>query len=122
MLKVIIDRTKWLRGEGNDKSRLLRPSDGKMCCIGFACLAAGIPKSAIEDRAEVGLLFGNPSMPIPESLKLLYSRRPSGLGEESGVCHNLYEVNDLKDYNDESREADIVNMGKDAGIAFSFIN
>lgn len=34
-------RDKWLRGEGAQKSYLLRRSDGKMCCMGFYALACG---------------------------------------------------------------------------------
>lgn len=35
MKKVVVDRSKWLRGEGALNSFLLRESDGKMCCLGF---------------------------------------------------------------------------------------
>jgi len=52
-MKLEIDRTKWLRGEGSDASRLLRPSDGKMCCLGFACLAAGYAPVNIENKSTV---------------------------------------------------------------------
>ena len=44
-MKVIVDRSRWLRGEGSMVSALQRITDGKRCCIGFACLTAG----AIED-------------------------------------------------------------------------
>ena len=39
--KLIIDRSKWLRGEGPSRSYLLRAEDGKMCCLGFECLLRG---------------------------------------------------------------------------------
>lgn len=38
MDKLIIDRSRWLRGEGCDASYLLRPADNKMCCLGFDML------------------------------------------------------------------------------------
>lgn len=48
---VVINRKTWLRGEGTSPSRLLRSSDGKMCCVGFICLAEGVPEEAIKDKA-----------------------------------------------------------------------
>ncbi len=55
LTKVIVDRKKWYRGKGGDHSKLLIVADdfvadtdvGKMCCLGFAALALGIPKSLI---------------------------------------------------------------------------
>ena len=38
MKKLVIDRQRWLRGEGVDESYLLRKHDCKMCCLGFYCL------------------------------------------------------------------------------------
>lgn len=51
LLKFTVDRKRWLRGEGEPRSRLLRSSDGKMCCLGFACLAAGHTEDEIRDVA-----------------------------------------------------------------------
>ena len=42
LIPLKIDRRTWLRGEGASQSFLLREADGKMCCLGFACLAAGL--------------------------------------------------------------------------------
>lgn len=39
---LTIDRAAWLRGEGGILSFLLRPSDGKMCCLGFYAEACGM--------------------------------------------------------------------------------
>lgn len=41
-MKVIIDRTKWYRGQGSIGSSLLRPTDQKMCCVGFFGKACNI--------------------------------------------------------------------------------
>ena len=46
-MKLIIDRAKWLRGEGADKSYLVRDSDQKMCCLGFYGCSLGIDPSAM---------------------------------------------------------------------------
>ncbi len=40
-----IDRATWLHGEGSLGSYLLRPSDGKMCCLGFLAKASGVSQT-----------------------------------------------------------------------------
>lgn len=40
-IKLTIPRSQWLRGEGGSSSWLLRPSDGKLCCLGHALRACG---------------------------------------------------------------------------------
>lgn len=46
-MKLTIKRSQWLRGEGPEASRLLRPNDGMMCCLGFYCLSRGYSPSEI---------------------------------------------------------------------------
>jgi hypothetical protein len=41
--KLKISRSIWLRGEGANKSFLLRSSDGKKCCLGIYLSALGVP-------------------------------------------------------------------------------
>ena len=45
--KFVVDRSKWLRGEGFQDSFLLRPADDKQCCIGFLAGACGFTKEHI---------------------------------------------------------------------------
>ena len=49
-MKLVIDESKWLRGEGHEHSRLLREKDGKMCCLGFLALACGFSEKEIKGR------------------------------------------------------------------------
>lgn len=51
VLKFTVDRKRWLRGEGERNSLLLRAADDKMCCLGFACLAAGHTEGEIRGVA-----------------------------------------------------------------------
>src|SRR5258705_13829674 len=46
---LVIDRRKWLRGGDLDglTSVLLRPSDGKMCCMGIYGRALGVPRKKL---------------------------------------------------------------------------
>ncbi len=39
MTELVIDRAKWLRGSGDS---VMRDHDGRMCCLGFDAVAAGV--------------------------------------------------------------------------------
>src|SRR5207245_382390 len=49
-LTLVIDRARWLRGEGIDSSALLRPSDKRMCRLGFLGESCGIPRERLENE------------------------------------------------------------------------
>lgn len=97
--RVVVDRSKWLRGEGSYKSRLLRPADGRMCCMGSAALAKGLSKDEIRDVQSVEKwpgLFPNH-----------YAR--------------LYTLNDsIFDFG--HREEDIQAAGQEVGLDFVFVD
>jgi hypothetical protein len=54
-MELVIDRKIWLRGEGTSKSYLQRLSDGKRCCVGTFCIAAGIPPKRIIGCSAISL-------------------------------------------------------------------
>jgi hypothetical protein len=49
---LVIERERWLRGEGHGRSQLLRKRDGKMCCLGFFGLACGLDASQLEGNGD----------------------------------------------------------------------
>lgn len=49
-LTVVIQRENWIRGEDPSDSFLLRESDRKMCCLGFALCAARVPHKVLRGR------------------------------------------------------------------------
>lgn len=93
-------RDLWLRGKGVDESGLLTP--GGMCCLGFACHAAGVP---------MGQLLGR-SLPV-------------NLGEEDpGIishipARQIAKRNDRRGDNAE-READLCRLFAAQGITVHF--
>ena len=111
-LKVEIDRQKWLRGEGAKASYLLRPSDGKMCCIGFACLAAGCTPEQISNQQIVQSTLTN-----------LYDT-PLDFRTNTGdvSLESLYVVNDDLDLEPSEREERLKRLGLKRGIEFTFVN
>lgn len=81
MIDVVIDRSRWSTYLSTDKdSMLLNPETGKMCCMGFMCLAAGSPE---EDLC---------NMLSPLFLKEI----PEQFLEKSGAVGSLMNANDLR--------------------------
>ena len=109
MLKVIVDREKWYRGHGGQESRLLR-EDGLMCCMGFACLAAGVSLNDIRNVDRVERVNPNSAIP-PTSRTKDYTA--------------LYYANDERSYEgqgEQHRETRIKELGEHVDIEFTFIN
>lgn len=128
-MKLIVDRTKWLRGEGSDVSRLLRPSDGKMCCLGFVCLAFGMnaqsitnvaTPSSVADAKRIGL--NKDHSDVPEALRWLLKERAGESIRDSDDCAELMRCNDLIVESNEWREAGITKIFKDHDIEVEFVN
>ena len=120
MLDVIVDRTKWYRGQGYDESKLLR-SEGQMCCVGFACLAAGLTPSQIENWATVQVAH---TIKAPRLAKMVCLLVPSGKPSDvaTGDAAQLYTTNDKPGIDNATRERDIRDYGLKVGLAFSFVN
>jgi hypothetical protein len=82
-----IDRAKWLHGEGEISSFLLRASDGKQCCLGFYLESCGIPRDKLENRASPGNITFFGGVQIPEWLlnigTLLHSKEAFALMVEN---------------------------------------
>ena len=92
MEKLVIDRTKWLRGEG--KGQLLvppfsqegfpEPNGGKMCCLGFECIRLGVSPQ-----------------------KIMGAGMPNIFTDREGLSEWLFEVGD-SDVNNAARTNDNV--------------
>ena len=113
MLKVIVDRKGRLRGKG--PSELRSQYTGKMCCVGFACLAAGMSESDIAGKLTV-IPANFERVGIPEELEPLMTKA----GFSTPGAHNLYTINDYTEYEDSNREALIKRLGTEVGLDFEF--
>lgn len=107
-MKVVVDRARWLRGEGGDDSKLLRRMDGKMCCMGFACIAAGAEPEDIKGLTTVGQVD-----PFALDWSGANCRGMNGLDD-------LYSLNDSYGLSDDDREQRIVAAGNRVGLQFEF--
>ena len=129
MLKVIVNRATWYRGEPTG-SQLLR-EDGRMCCVGFMCSFAGLKGRHIKGCATVGAL---PPAYVGERGRVQRDNLPPIVAtlaelEHSVECwdngtpgHTLYRINDSSRIGDETREARLITEGLRLGIEFSFFN
>ena len=121
-LRVEIKRSEWLRGGGNS---VLLDGAGKKCCVGFACLTAGLTEDKIRHSVRVDDLaainYSGDDLPSIAGLA-----RPVQAGTsdwfyvEKGITNKLYEINDDISMVESDREKVITNLGRLAGIEFSF--
>lgn len=119
-MKLVIDRKRWLRGEGPADSKLLRGKDNEMCCLGFFGCALG----ATEDEL-VGVVD-------PEDVRLV--QWPEWLVENCSddaggtlLAHTdeairLMRINDTKGTPEHEREAAIARIFASHGVEVTFVD
>lgn len=121
MKAFTIDRSKWLRGEGDGDSALLRPRDGKMCCLGFYLESCGLTPAQLEGRDAPSEVVN-----APESAEWLYDSagalRLQHKRVQSDVCMQLMDINDSESEDAEDREAFITKAFAEQGIKVTFVN
>jgi len=117
----IINRQKWLRGEGSEDSYLLAPDTGDMCCIGFFEKAI----CGLKDKDIKGIK--EPTHLISINEKLLQCQ-PKWFGKEfllDGDCSAdldaLLDLNDCEHLDDDVRETAIAAIFKKHNIEVKFV-
>jgi hypothetical protein len=114
-----IKRSAWLRGDP-ENSRLLRASDGKKCCLGFYCLAVGVPKKAV--RATTSPARPNVHPILPLDAKWLVNRHNRPLWPKASPdCYDLMRVNDDPYINDAEREKEIRRLFAKHDVRVKFV-
>ena len=118
MKQLIIDRKKWLHGEGSARSFLLREEDGKMCCLGFYALSKGYSKEEILGKQ-------SPAALIDCDLKFnkLVSINNYGASRftSSAICYELFWSNDSTTIKDSTlREQSIIDNFYKIGVEVKF--
>lgn len=105
----VVDRTRWFRGQGSDRSRLLL-DDGQMCCVGFLAIACGATVDQISNEPAMASQFGEWRQSTPE----LYP-----LGLKIGQT-DIYGINDDSTCADSDREILLKEQFNRLGIAVTF--
>lgn len=112
-----IDRKTWLRGEGGEASALLRPGDGKMCCLGSYSLACGVSARSIKSKQAVSQMADRPMQ--MDWLVEVDKRIGNFSSCESA---SLMTTNDDRYLPDYKRESDIIKKFAEQGITVTFVN
>ncbi len=105
-MRLIIDRTIWLRGEGVSKSKLLRKLDQKMCCVGMLLEQAGVPRDKLENRNDALSCMSS----VPDELSWLMTTN-----------HALYKTNDDVCMPEPAREQTLTDQFKQHDIQVEFV-
>lgn len=122
MLEVTVVRKDWFRGKGGDESKLqIAPTGrvrdnnaGKKCCLGFGCLAAGQPVEDIIGEADPSGI-ANPTELVKKHMLDTY-------GNLLPAVESMIQINDRIGIEDSDREYRLIGLGKDVGIAFTFVD
>lgn len=89
-----IDFNRWLHGEGSRQSRMYRPSDRKMCCLGFLAQASGCKIEEITN--------------IDSPQELYFSKHIEILGLLTGKTQrNNHHITKLMQINDDPNMLDL---------------
>ena len=116
MLDVVIDRTKW--GHGIQGGYLLQRND-KMCCLGFICKKIGLSDESIFNTGLISTLYEDKTEQVPDSICKLFKYSEN---ENRQLQNVLVDVNDSHTMAEDLKESEIIRIGKEADINFSFIN
>lgn len=123
-MKVVIDRSRWLRGEGHTVSVLLRESDGKMCCLGQVLCRLGKTEDQLRgvaapdsrfrrDRRGEAVPGGPPGLGTP--LLDADQVRAKGVNAAMGI-------NDNPSMPDDVRERSLTEILGTLGIELEFVD
>lgn len=114
-MKLVIDRNVWLRGEGSDRSALLRPTDGKMCCVGIYLKALGVPEDELLKDKTARFIKSDL---VPEWTRCAPGEKPYP------VVSELYQINDGANlgFSEAERERLIAERFAKHGVKVKFVN
>lgn len=110
--EFVISRKKWLRGESSTHSYLLRPEDGKQCCVGIFLTACGTPAEDLLSQK-----VAERTMRAPEWLT---DRNAFGTEMPKKDVDHLYTLNDSPKLPEDVREAEIAAIFARNGVTVSF--
>lgn len=122
--KLVIDRSKWLRGKPGD-GVLLRPEDGRMCCLGFLGRACGLTEGEINSQ---GCPQDTESALWPAWLVAIGELEEDDNEEEgrefadTATALHLMTINDSDKVSDDARERAIAEELAQHGVEVEFVD
>lgn len=123
-MRVVINRSMWLRGTGSHSSFLVRYSDEKMCCLGFLGIACGIDKAEMVGRTSPSDISRDICHKWPEGSLVphqsgSYVVTKGGLSN-SKIIRDAIEHNDDQSIDETSREILLKKDLLELGIQLEF--
>lgn len=122
MKKIVIKRSKWVRGTGEGTTQLIptidgtRNRNGEMCCLGHVRCQLGIRnKSGADSPREC------PSKKWPKKLQnVIIGARI--MPTNSDLAFRLMELNDDETITNSDRETRLISYFKEAGLNVTFVD
>lgn len=116
-MKFTIDRSKWIRGKDRGMSYLLRPADGKRCCVGFYLQACGLTDEQLSNRCYADSYDQNLRKDdLPAGTEWLHISRSKEGGD------SVYYVNDDMELTETEREERIAARFAREGHEVEFVD
>lgn len=113
---LTIKRSKWLTGSREvNNSKLLRSTDGKMCCLGFLAKKCGASEDDIQDISTPDDVPNLPNLKWPKGI----------LDEKdwnTDLCHEMMTANDSHNLPRSKRETKLRDLFKKIGITLRFVD
>ena len=101
-----IDRAKWRHGGKSAlklETMMLNPENQMMCCLGFDCHQAGVPKRDLEDLGDPQDVHIDSRHPrIPQYL--LARSEKNAFDDNSDFAIEAISINDMPEISNEKRE------------------
>ena len=94
--RFVVDRSRWIRGN-SESSKLLRESDGHMCCLGFVCTQLGVPRELLRE-------VGGPAGVDHHALDDFLTNGTGGSRWNSPFANSAIGYNDSMAMEDSERE------------------
>ncbi len=115
--KFTVQRSRWLRGDGD--GMLLDPDRGnRMCCLGFACVAAGLTKEQISKRSLPEEAYDEVDAPVIEPL---VEETVEGGVLDTSLTTRAAEINDDLGLSDHEREHGLKVLFAEHGVTVRFV-
>ena len=113
---LVIDRGRWLRGEGPKDSFLKRQRDGKMCCLGFEALRRGYTEEDIMGASGPWADIVGWEGLLEKNLGRLTTPFPTQ------TCQQMMLVNDDRYLPEEQREQQLKELFLKVGVQVEFVD
>lgn len=122
MQNLVIDKSIWLRGEGNEKSFLLRSADNKMCCVGIYMKSCGFTTKELKDNGAVEDVEGYITYDTKGDPEKRFKQAKCNWLQNRSTVSDLYETNDNEEISEAEREEQIIEGFAKNGVKVTFVD